>query len=699
MNKKNIYFVVIFLMVASFVAYGRILGNEFINFDDTHYITQNSHIQSGFNLESIKWALSSSVQFYYWHPLTWFSHMLDWTLFKDKPGGHHLVNLLLHLGSVIFLFLFLNRTTKNIWPSAFAAALFALHPLRVESVAWAAERKDVLSMFIGMTCLYAYARYVEDYKISRYIVCLMLFALSLTAKPTMVTLPFVFLLLDYWPLGRWQQVLAPAGTPAVAAETESRGENKNRQAKSIEKQKIPALLTSRAWAIRYLLWEKAPFLLLTIASSILTYWGQEKSELVASLEAIPLAARFQNTIISYGSYLRKTVWPSDLAIWYPYKFTVPFGEFLFFLILLIGITVAVIYTVKKFPFLFVGWFWYLGTLIPMIGLVQLSWIAMADRFSYLPSIGIAMMLAWGIPRFFPRTEIRKNILYPAAIAVLSILTALTWHQCGYWKNSFELYSHCLRVTKDNADAYLHFGMALAEKGKFKEAIVQYDKGFSIMPDFRILFAKGNAHSALGQYSSAIEDFNEVIRLSPDFADVYLSRGNDYSALGQYQIAISDFNEAIRLKPEAVMAYLSRGNAYSAINQYQTAIGDYNEAIRLKPDFVIVYLKRGNVYSEINQYQPAIEDFSEVIRLRPDFAEAFFNRANIYVRGPGQYELAIKDYNEVIRLKPDFVEAYFNKGGLLINHGNKKMGCLDLKKACELGKCKVLQAAKNQGYCP
>jgi tetratricopeptide (TPR) repeat protein len=661
MNKKYLYLVLIFLTVASFIAYGRILGNGFINFDDTAYITQNSHIQSGFNLESIKWALSSSVQNYYWHPLTWFSHMLDWSLFKDKAGGHHLVSLLLHLGSAIFLFFFLYRTTKNIWPAAFAASLFALHPLRLESVAWAAERKDVLSMFLGMISIYAYALYAENTRISRYSVCLILFALCLTAKPTMVTLPFVLLLLDYWPLGRWQKALTPAKAPAVTTETVK---NKKRKATSIAEQKISTQLTNHSQTIRHLLWEKAPFILLAIVSGILTYWGQYKSGLVASAEDISLAVRFQNATVSYVSFLWKTIWPVDLAVWYPYEYILPFWQSLFFFIILIGITVAVIVAMKKLPFLFVGWFWYLGTLFPMIGLVQLSTQARSDRFSYLPSIGIAIIMAWGIPYFFPREKIRKIILFPSAIAVLSILVVLTWHQCSYWKNSIELWNYCLRVTKDNSQAYFHLGLALAEEGKIKEAVVQYNKGISITPDFRILMVRGNSYSSLGQYNLAIEDYNEVIRLNTDLSDVYYRRGNAYSALGQFQIAIGDFNEAILREPEAAIAYYSRGNAYSEIKQYQMAIEDYNKAIRLKPDFT----------------------------------EAYFNRGNAYVRGQSHYELAIKDYNEAIRLKPDFIEAYFNKGGLLINQGNKKMGCLDLLKACALGNCKVMEAAKSKGYC-
>jgi Flp pilus assembly protein TadD len=593
MKKKYIYLVVIFLIVASFIAYCRILGNGFINFDDIQYITKNNHIKSGINPESIKWAFST-VDLYYWQPLTWLSHMLDWNLFKDNAGGYHLISLLLHIGSVLLLFFFLNRTTNNIWPSAFVAALFALHPLRVESVAWAAERKDVLSMFFGLASIYAYACYVENFKISQYIICLILFALSLMAKPMLVTLPFVLLLLDYWPLGRWQKVLTPVEVPIDATERAPKKKAKKRKADSINEKKKFIPLTSSYQIIRSLLWEKAPFIFLTIISSIVTIWGQNKFGVVVSMENLPFSARVQNAVISYVSYLGKTFWPVDLAIFYPYEYTFPFWKILASCFIFIGITIVVIYAIKKLPFLFVGWFLYLGTLIPVIGFVQVATQSIADRFTYLPSIGIAVMLAWGIPSLIKNEETRKNILLPVGIFVLVILSALTWHQCGYWKNSIELFSHTLQVTKDNAQAHNNFGLALFVEGKIEEAIFHY-------------------------------------------------------------------NEAICIKPDRLY-YSNRGDAYRKLGQYQRAIEDYNEAIRLKPDFN-AYYNRGNAYTKLNQYQ-----------------------------------LALKDYNEVIRLNPDYAEAYNNLGVVYFIQGNKNLGCRNAQKACELGKCKILEMVTGKGDC-
>ena len=399
MNKKYKYFIVIFLIIASFIAFGRILGNGFTNFDDQVYITENNHIQAGINAETVQWALGAVVSSN-WHPLTLLSHVLDWSLFGANASGHHLVNLLLHIGSVLFLFFFLAKTTKSLWPSAFVAALFALHPLRVESVAWASERKDVLSMFFGMAALYVYALYVEEHKFSKYFLCLILFALGLMAKPMLVTLPFVLLLLDYWPLERWPKALAPLNPPAAATARSEKKKTKQRKADSTKVQKISTPLTNSSSIIRSLLWEKAPFFLLAIVSSIITLWAQNKGGAVASLQKMPFSERLSNAIVSYVAYLGKIFWPVDLAVFYPYEYSFPLWQILGAILLLLGISAAVIYFIKKAPFLFVGWFWYLGTLIPVIGLVQVGRQAMADRYTYLPSIGIGIMLVWGIIYLF-----------------------------------------------------------------------------------------------------------------------------------------------------------------------------------------------------------------------------------------------------------------------------------------------------------
>jgi len=580
MSKKYKYFIVIFLIVSSFIAYGRILGNGFVCFDDIEYITSNDYIKSGINPESIKWAFSAVVCSN-WHPLTLLSHTLDWSLFGANASGHHFINLLLHIGTVLFLFSFLNRMTKNLWSSAFVAALFALHPLRVESVAWAAERKDVLSMFFGLASIYAYALYAESSKPSKYFLCLILFALSLMAKPMLVTLPFVLLLLDYWPLSRWQKVSTPVNVPVSVVKKTGKKKNKQRKADSIKEKNISMPLTNRSPIIRSLLWEKAPFIFLTIVSSIVTIRAQNKSGSVISMEHISFLERIANAIISYVSYLGKTFWPVDLAVFYPYGHSFPFWEVLVSCFILLGITIVVIYAFKKLPFLFMGWFWYFGTLIPVIGLVQVGEQAMADRYTYLPSIGIAIGLAWGIPLLFPREDMRKKILFPAGIAVLIILAVLTWQQCGYWKNSIELFNHALQVTKNNNYAHESIGSVLLDEGKNEAAIEHYNEALRIKSDNAYIhFNRGLAFFRLGQPQRAIEDYNEAILLKPDFTDAYNNRGTSYAKLGQYQNAIEDYNKAIYLNHNYADAYESRAVIYLNQQNYQLGCPDAQKACEL-----------------------------------------------------------------------------------------------------------------------
>ena len=596
-----------FLIVASCAAFGRIAGNNFnTSLDDRIYITENNYIKSGITTENIKWAFMNT-DFGYWHPLNLISHMLDWNLFGANPSGHHLVSLFLHIGAVIFLFLFLNKTTNNVWSSAFAAAFFALHPLRVESVAYAAERKDVLSMFFGMASIYVYAFYAESSKFSRYFLCLILFALALMSKPMLVTLPFLLMLLDYWPLKRWQKAI-------VKPDFNSTGK---------------------------LILEKVPFICLTVAISIVTLWAHYEGGTFVPFNFLLFLKRVANTIVSCAAYPEKTLWPFNLAIYYPYNYSLPLWTILISGIILILITIAVFYYIKAMPFLFVGWFWYLGTLIPVMGLIQLGTLAMADRYTYLPSIGMAFILSWGVPSLIKSEESRKRILFPAAILVLGAWVVLTWHQCGYWKNDISLWNHALKVTKANAFAHNNLGLALYAEGKIEEAINHY---------------------------------NIAISISPTDVPPYYNRGTAYAKLGQYKLAIDDFNNIILLS-----------SIYFMLSKDQ------------KPDYSILYNERGIVYGKANQYQNAIDDFNKAIRLNPDFFKAYNNRGFAYAK-LGQYQRSIEDYDKAIKLQPDYAKAYINRAIVYLNQGKKELGCYDAQKACELGNCIELENAKAKGLC-
>ena len=564
MRKKYTYLVIIFLIAASCITFGRIAGNHFINFDDPGYITKNYHIQSGLNFENIKWAFTAVV-LSNWHPLTLLSHMLDWRLFGNYAGGHHLVSLFLHIGTVILLFLFLYKTTHNIWPAAFAAAFFALHPLRVESVAWASERKDVLSLFFGMASIYAYAFYAEKNKIFRYFLCMIFFILSLMSKPMLVTLPFVLLLLDYWPLNRWQtQGTRPGNSLKPAGK---------------------------------LILEKIPFVLISIASSIIALWAQNKGGSIASEMGMPLEIRFSNAIFSYVAYLGKIFWPVDLAVFYPFNFFLPLWQVIISGITILVISFAVLYFIKKMPFLFVGWFWYLGTLVPVIGLVQVGKQAMADRYTYLPSIGIAIMLAWLIPSLLKKEKIRRK-LFPAAFVILAILSFLTWKQCGYWKNGIALFKHTAQVIKIEKRDLGNMGNDFTQLGQYQQQkdIQYYNKTILLKPnDYLAYFQRGMAYSKIGQYQKAIIDFNQAIQINPDYIESYIHRGNIYGRHGQYKLAIEDFNKVISLNSNHMTAHNNRGLAYSALGQYEAAMKDFNQAILLNNNYAAAYNNRANTH--------------------------------------------------------------------------------------------------------
>ncbi len=674
MNRKYKYLIIIFLTVASFAAFGRIVANDFVNFDDNVYITENNHIQAGLNSETIKWAFSTVVSSN-WHPLTLLSHALDWSLFGANASGHHLVNLLLHIGGVLFLFFFLEKTTKSLWPSAFVAALFALHPLRVESVAWAAERKDVLSMFFGMATIYVYAGYVKEQKLSRYFLCIVLFALALMAKPMLVTLPFVLILLDYWPLERWPKALAYVNLPAAATARSEKKKTKQRRADSSKEKKISPPLTSSSSIVRSLLWEKAPFFLLAIVSSIVTLWAQNKGGAVASLQKIPVAERFSNAIVSYVSYLGKTFWPVDLAVFYPYLHSFPYWQIFAAALFLLGISIAAVLSRKKTPFLFVGWFWYLGTLIPVIGLVQVGSQAMADRYTYLPSIGIGIMLVWGIFYLLPREKLRKIILIPAAVIVLSVLTFLTWQQCGYWKNSIELFNHALQVTKANYLAYNNLGVALAEEGKNEEAIAHYLAAIKINPYYADSHSNlGAALAAEGKNEEAIAHYLAAIDIDPHHADFHSNLGVALAAEGKNEEAIEHYLAAIKINQDYDDAYYNLANLLIKQGKIEEAIGRYRETIKINPDNARAHYNLADILAKQGKIEEAIDHFREVLRINPS-SFAALNNLGVNLEKQLKHDEAIYYYQRALQIEPKNPGVHFNLGVALGNKG-------DLKEAIE-----------------
>lgn len=571
--KRQKLIVYLTLIVLTFFVYWQVNQHDFINFDDNRYVTENLNVQSGISPEGMKWAFTTK-DIGLWNPLIWVSLMMDYQLFGLQAGGYHLTNLMFHIFSTLLLFWVFNRMTGALWKSAFVAAFFALHPLHVESVAWIAERKDILSAFFWMLTLCCYVYYTEKISATRYLLTIFSFVLALMSKPMVVTLPLVLILLDYWPLGRFRIK-----------------EKMNFKGFFQEKDHL------------WLFYEKIPFFILSAALAIMTlFYSPEKQNMMQDapdIKYFPLLARLANAPVAFVDYLKKTFWPYDLAFLYPFVENIPIWQIATSSLIIITITVFVVILFKKRPYLFFGWFWFAIVIAPVIGIIQISVstpYAMADRYHYLPSIGLSVMLAWGVPFFFKSEILRRNILFPMGIIFIALIALMSWKQCSYWMNTETLFKHALRITQDNSLAHSNLGPYLVEAGKIKEAIYHYDKALRIKPYFPAAYNnRGAAYAKLGQYQMAIEDFSKAISIVPIFAKAYLNRANAYDQLGQQEQAIKDFTKLISLQPGYANFYNKRGISYAKLERYPQAIIDFNKVISLKPGDPVAYKNRGMAY--------------------------------------------------------------------------------------------------------
>ncbi|MBN1364329.1 MAG: tetratricopeptide repeat protein [Syntrophaceae bacterium] len=530
-QSKQKIIIYILLAIVTLAVFWQVNKFDFVNFDDNLYVSENSIIQSGITTEGIHWAFSTTY-LDFWHPLTWLSYMLDYCLNDLNAGSYHLTNLILHILSALLLFWLFNRMTGVVWRSAFVAAFFALHPFHVESVAWISERKDVLSAFFWMITLCIYVYYTEKPTIIRYFPVIFSFILALMSKSIVVTLPVIMILLDYWPLKRLQ----------------SKKTKDNLTEISLKKVFFRSL------------WEKIPLLIFSIIFVIITVYAKYKPS-ESSIEHLSLSSRIANTPVSLITYLEKTFWPHHMAIFYPFLDQIQFWNVLGSSLLILVISAAVIAMAKRFPYFFVGWFWYIITILPVIGIIQIGNFAMADRYHYLPSIGIGIILAWGIPFLFKNEFARKKILLPAALAFLAVLACLSWKQCTYWKNNKVLWSHALKVTKNNYMAHNNLASALLEKGETQKAIYHYEKAISINNYAAAYYNMGIIYYRLSQYEQSIINFRNATHADPDYFAAYYNLGIVYSSIGQFQLAIKNYNEAIRIMPTLADAYNNKAYIY------------------------------------------------------------------------------------------------------------------------------------------
>ena len=546
------------LIAANLIVYASLKHHRFVNYDDDEYVTANAVVQSGLTWHGVSWAFTTGHAAN-WHPLTWLSHMLDVELYGLEPGAHHLTNLLFHIANTLLLFGLLHRMTGALGRSAFVAALFAVHPLHVESVAWLAERKDVLSTLFWMLTIGAYVDYVRRPGPRRYGAVLLFFALGLLAKPMLVTLPFVLLLLDFWPLGRVGMGSNPAGGWAFSRE---------------------------GWSTMVrLVREKIPLLALAVASSMVTFVIHRRGGAVISLRATAVNLRLENALVSYVAYIGKMLWPARLAVFYPYAQSLPVWWTAAAFLGLMGISVAVIAAGPRRLYLSVGWFWYLGTLVPVIGLIQVGDQAMADRYTYVPLIGLFIVVAWGVPELLARWPLPR-IALPAAAGLVILACAITaWGQVQYWEDSTTLWTHTLAVTTENNIAHNNLGVSLADQGKLDNAIAHYSEALRIKPDY------ANAHNNLGaaladrgKTEEAIAHYSEALRIKPDYADAHINLGVSLAQQGKVDQAIAHFTEALRIQPDSAKAQNDLGVALASQGKVDQAIAHFTEALRIKPDY-------------------------------------------------------------------------------------------------------------------
>ncbi|HET6456387.1 MAG TPA: tetratricopeptide repeat protein [Armatimonadota bacterium] len=657
------------ISAAVLAVYWRSLGNGYV-FDDRPYLLDNPHVQAGITWVSIKWAFTSMLCAN-WHPITWLSTMLDCQLFALKPWGHHLTNLVIHIANTVLLLLLLRRVTGSLWRSAFVAALFALHPLHVESVAWVAERKDVLSTFFAFTAIWAYVRYAEKPSFLRYSLVFLSLALGLMAKPMLVTLPIILLLMDYWPLRRFPTP-RKQGTKPQALST---------------KNQAPSTMR--------LIVEKLPLFALSAGSSLMTYIAQRQSGAVMDFARYPLDTRVFNALVSYLRYILKMLWPSKLAAFYPY-YPIPIWQAIGAGLFLIAVSIMVFKARKSRPYLAWGWLWYIITLVPVIGIVQVGDQSIADRYTYIPLIGPFVMIAWAIPERWGEGVMGRwgeKLIVPLAMLSLGVLMVCTFLQVGYWKSDITLFGHAAAVTKNNAVAHNDLGLCLAGEGKLKESVAHLSKALEINPRYadahvnmantlilmgrkddamehyykaldlrpghaKALLGMANLQAEKGNVDNAIATYYEILKSHPNDHEALYNLGLAFHVKGDLVDAISNYRKALEINPRFARAQRNMGFALAQHGKTNQAVGYLKAAIEIDPEFAEPHLDLGRIMLAQGKSDAAISHFKEAIRIKPDYAEAHSN-LGVALETKGKLEDAIDEYRIAINIKPDLVEAHNN----------------------------------------
>jgi Flp pilus assembly protein TadD len=584
----------------TFGIYAQVIGHQFITLDDPTYIQENSMVNRGVTRAGLAWAFTT-FHAANWHPLTWIAHMIDSQLFGMNAGGHLLVNALIHVANTLLVFWFLLRTTHTRWPSALVAALFALHPLHVESVAWASERKDTLSAFFGLLSLIAYVRYTEAPSISRYVWTAITLGLGLLAKPMLVTWPFVMLLLDYWPLRRLRDPMAK----------EHLWGDSHREA---------------ATGIVSLVWEKLPLVALVAASAVITSVAQSHAGAVRTFTDFSIVLRLSNALVSYAKYLVLTFWPHDLAVYYPFAPAgIPDWQIIGVAFLLIAITAFCFFQRKIRPYVIVGWLWFLGTLVPVIGLVQVGGQTMADRYFYIPSIGLFIAVVFGLADIAKTRRIAPLLSAAIAGVFLLVLATLTNAQIHLWSNSFTLYNHALTVTPPNPHIEYNLGLAMGGSGRYDEAAAHFEKTLQIDSNFYDgLVGMGVTRTIQGRLPEAIEYFQAAIRSQPDAPKAHVQLALALWKQNRDQAAVEEMRRALQFAPKDADIRADFGLALELVGRMPEAIEQLHEALRLDPNSAEAHNNLGLALLASGKPRESIPEFEAALRLKPELKGAADN---------------------------------------------------------------------------
>jgi tetratricopeptide (TPR) repeat protein len=642
------------LFLLAVIVYSSVFHFDFVNFDDPDYVSANAHVRAGITGDGVAWAFTSTDAAN-WFPVTRLSYMLDVEMFGLRPGSHHAMNVVIHSLAVVFLFAFLHRSTKALWAGAFVAFLFAIHPLHAESVAWISERKDVLSAFFWFLALWLYVRYTERPETGRFMAVIGAFTLGLMSKPMLVTFPFVLLLMDWWPL-------------------------------------------RRGWRIQ----EKLPLFVLSFAAAASTFLVQRGSGAVQKIGELPLGTRVANALVSYVVYLGQTVWPANLAVFYPYP-ELPIWQPVLALLAIAGVSYVCWRQRTARPHLLIGWLWFLGTLVPVIGLVQVGAQAHADRYMYIPMVGLGIMIAWSAAELLRE---RRALIVAGAVVCLALCGA-TWAQVQTWEDSETLFRHAIAATGPNYLAEHNLGVALMEDGKLPEALSHLETAVRLQPNSaRIHTDLGSVLARMpGRVQEAIAQFDEALRIEPGS---YIARSNRAAAVanlpGHLQEAMGELQRAVAANPNDARAHnnlgsalLKSGQVREAAMQFQSAlaanpafgeahknlaaslaqipgrlpeaISEYEAALRLDPDDGETHSNYGTALSQLpNQQAQSLAQFQAGVRLAPNNAEVQYNLGVALARMDGHQAEAIQHLEAAIRLKPDYAEAHNNLGVVLASAG-------------------------------